>query len=95
MTLKWLNCKQSKQNGHWEASPQEMDVSSIKYSSVKSSEAKKNSAEKAIEDRQSQPKAVVLKAWKSISKQDTKGLDMSLSHWLDAIIASMGHATKY
>ncbi len=40
-------------------------------------------------------KEAAVKAWKSITKEDSKSLVMSMGHRLDAVIESKGFATKY
>ncbi len=40
-------------------------------------------------------KEAVVKAWKSITKEECKSLVMSMGHTLDAVIESKGFATKY
>ncbi len=40
-------------------------------------------------------KEAAVKAWKSITKEECKGLVMSMGHRLDAVIESKGFATKY
>lgn len=42
-----------------------------------------------------QLKEAVVKAWKSITKEECKSLVMSMGHRLDAVIESKGFATKY